>query len=148
MQYGVTMFPADYAIPVPDLAREVEARGFDSLWLPEHTHIPTSRLSPFPGGGDLPEEYKRTIDPFVALGAIAATTTKLKLGTGILLVPERNAILTAKQIASLDNASGGRFLFGIGAGWNPEESAILGGDFPHRWSQVKDHIAAMKVLWT
>ena len=148
MQYGVTMFPADYAIPVPDLAREVEARGFDSLWLPEHTHIPTSRLSPFPGGGDLPEEYKHTLDPFVALAAAATVTTSLKLGTGIVLLIQRDPIVTAREVASLDLLSNGRVEFGIGAGWNREEMANHGAEYRTRWRLMRERVLAMIALWT
>src|SRR5687768_4011833 len=114
MQFGVMMFPTDYAIDPVALGRAVEDRGFDSLWFPEHTHIPTSRKSPWPGGPELPREYYHTHDPFVALAAVAATTTNLKLGTGICLVVERDPITTAKEVASLDALSNGRFLFGIG----------------------------------
>ena len=148
MQFGVTMFPTDYAIDPVRLGREVEARGFDSLFFPEHTHIPTSRSSPFPSGGELPDEYKHTIDPFVALAAIASTTTTLKLGTGILLVIQRDTITTAREVASLDHISNGRFLFGIGAGWNREEMANHGTEFPKRWRKMREQLLAMKELWT
>ncbi|MDP8924619.1 MAG: LLM class F420-dependent oxidoreductase [Chloroflexota bacterium] len=148
MQFGVTMFPADYAIPVPDLAREAEARGFDSLWLPEHTHIPTSRQSPFPGGGELPEEYKHTLDPFVALAAAATVTTRLRLGTGIALLIQRDPIVTAREVASLDFLSGGRVEFGIGAGWNREEMANHGAEYRTRWRLMRERVLAMKAIWT
>ena len=148
MQFGVTMFPADYAIPVLDLAREVEARGFDSLWLPEHTHIPTSRTSPFPGGGELPEEYKHTLDPFVALAAAATVTSTLKLGTGIVLLIQRDPIVTAREVASLDFLSGGRVEFGIGAGWNREEMANHGAAYRTRWRLMRERVLAMKAIWT
>jgi probable F420-dependent oxidoreductase len=148
MQFGVTMFPTDYAIDPVRLGREVESRGFDSLFFPEHTHIPTSRSTPFPSGGDLPDEYKHTIDPFVALGAIASTTISLRLGTGILLVIQRDAITTAREVASLDLISNGRFLFGIGAGWNREEMANHGTAYPQRWRKMRDQVLAMKQLWT
>ena len=121
MQYGVVMFPTDYAIRPDELARAVESRGFESLWVPEHTHIPASRKSPWPGGGPLPKEYWHSYDPFVALAMAAAVTTKLRLGTGICLVIERDPITLAKEVASLDHLSGGRVLFGIGGGWNAEE---------------------------
>src|SRR2546426_7409968 len=114
MKYGVAMFPTDYAIPTDALARELEARGFESLWLPEHTHIPAIRKSPWPGGADLPRDYWHTLDPFVALGAAAAGTKTLMLGTGICLVIERDPIILAKEVASLDFISGGRVLFRIG----------------------------------
>ena len=133
MQYGVVMFPTDYAIRPDELARAVESRGFESLWVPEHTHIPASRKSPWPGGGPLPKEYWHSYDPFVALAMAAAVTTKLRLGTGICLVIERDPITLAKEVASLDHLSGGRFLFGIGGGWNEEEMLDHGTAFKSRW---------------
>ncbi len=148
MKYGVAMFPTDYAIQADDLARELEARGFESLWLPEHTHIPTSRRSPWPGGADLPRDYWHTLDPFVALGAAAAVTTTLRLGTGICLVVERDPITLAKEVASLDHISRGRVLFGIGGGWNAEEMEHHGTPFGERWKILRERIAAMKVIWT
>src|SRR5256712_10305245 len=120
MHFGVVMFPTDYAMRVDDLARAVEARGFESLWFPEHTHIPVSRRSPWPGGPTLPKEYWHTHDPFVALATAAAVTTTLKVGTGICLVIERDPIITAKEVASLDFLSSGRFLFWIGGGRDAE----------------------------
>src|SRR5512139_4212759 len=132
MHFGLTMFPADFAIRVDELAREAEARGFESLWVPEHTHIPVSRRSPWPGGPNLPKEYWHTYDPFVALAMAAAVTTKLKLATGICLLVERDPITTAKEVASLDCLSGGRVLFGIGGGWNAEEMEDHGTDFRRR----------------
>ncbi|HWN92576.1 MAG TPA: TIGR03619 family F420-dependent LLM class oxidoreductase, partial [Verrucomicrobiae bacterium] len=148
MKYGVAMFPTDYAIQADALARELEARGFESLWLPEHTHIPTSRKSPWPGGADLPRDYWHTLDPFVALGAAAAVTKTLMLGTGICLVIERDPIILAKEVASLDFISGGRVLFGIGGGWNAEEMEDHGTPFGERWKILRELIAAMKVIWT
>jgi len=148
MKYGVAMFPTDYAIPTEDLARELEARGFESIWLPEHTHIPASRKSPWPGGPNLPREYWHTLDPFVALGAAAAVTKTLKLGTGICLVIERDPILLAKEVASLDHLSRGRVLFGIGGGWNAEEMEHHGTPFAERWKILRERIGAMKVIWT
>src|SRR5215468_1613102 len=121
MHYGIVMFATDYAIRPDDLARAVEERGFESLWLPEHTHIPTSRKSPWPGGAELPKEYWHTHDLFVALAMAAAVTKNIKLGTGICLVIERDPITLAKEVATLDALSGGRVLFGIGGGWNREE---------------------------
>jgi alkanesulfonate monooxygenase SsuD/methylene tetrahydromethanopterin reductase-like flavin-dependent oxidoreductase (luciferase family) len=118
MKYGVFQFSTDYAIRIDDLAREAEARGFESLFVPEHTHIPASRKSPWPGGADLPREYWHTVDPFVGLAAAAAVTTRIKLGTGLCLVIERDPIVLAKEVASLDYLSRGRVLFGIGGGWN------------------------------
>ena len=148
MKYGVAMFPTDYAIPADALARELEARGFESLWLPEHTHIPTSRRSSWPGGADLPRDYWHTLDPFVALGAAAAVTKTLMLGTGICLVIERDPIILAKEVASLDFISGGRVLFGIGGGWNAEEMEDHGTPFGERWKILRERISAMKAIWT
>ena len=147
MQVGVSMFPTDYAIRPDDLARLVEERGFESIWFPEHTHIPESRRSPWPGGADLPREYSHTYDPFVALTAAAAATTNLKLGTGICLVIERDPIVMAKEVASLDRLSGGRFLFGIGGGWNAEEMENHGTNFRRRWRLLRERILAMKEIW-
>ncbi|HWM76259.1 MAG TPA: LLM class F420-dependent oxidoreductase [Methylomirabilota bacterium] len=148
MKYGVAMFPTDYAIQADALARELEARGFESLWLPEHTHIPTSRKSPWPGGADLPRDYWHTLDPFVALGAAAAVTKTLMLGTGICLVIERDPIILAKEVASLDFISGGRVLLGIGGGWNAEEMEDHGTPFGERWKILRERISAMKAIWT
>ncbi len=147
MLVGVSMFPTDYAIRPDDLARLVEERGFDSIWFPEHTHIPESRRSPWPGGADLPREYSHTYDPFVALTAAAAATTNLKLGTGICLVIERDPIVMAKEVASLDRLSNGRFLFGIGGGWNAEEMENHGTNFRRRWRLLRERILAMKEIW-
>ena len=132
------------------VAKRAEELGFESYWVGDHTIVPIKSSVEYPGvkpGGREPDYIWQLPDPLIALSRAGATTSRIKLGTGICLVPERNPILTAKQVATLDDATGGRFLFGIGAGWNPEESTILGGDFEHRWSQVKDYIAAMKVLW-
>lgn len=148
MEFGVYMFPTDYAIRPDDLARAVEARGFESLWFPEHTHIPASRKTPWPGGADLPPEYWHTYDPFIALTAAAAVTTTLRLGTGICLVMERDPITTAKEVASLDQLSHGRFIFGIGGGWNAEEMADHGTNFRHRWRVLRENVLAMKEIWT
>ena len=148
MDYGVYMFPTDYAIRPDELAREVEARGFESIWFPEHTHIPASRRSPWPGGGDLPREYWHCYDPFVALTAAAAATTTLKLGTGICLVIERDPIVMAKEVASVDQISNGRFMFGIGGGWNAEEMENHGTNFRRRWRILRENIMAMKTIWT
>ncbi len=147
MQFGVLMFSTAYAIRPDDLAREVEGRGFESLWLPEHTHIPASRRSPWPGGAELPKEYWHTYDLFVALSLAAAATTRLKIGSGICLVVEHDPISLAKTVASLDVLSGGRLLFGIGAGWNAEEMANHGTDFGRRWRVLRERIEAMKVIW-
>ncbi len=148
MHYGVVMFPTDYAIRPDDLARAVEQRGFESLWVPEHTHIPASRKSPWPGGPNLPQEYWHSHDPFVALAMAAAVTSTLKLGTGICLVIERDPITLAKEVASLDHLSRGRFLFGIGGGWNAEEMEHHGTPFKSRWKVLRERMLAMKELWT
>ncbi len=147
LKFGVTMFPTDKAIQPVELAIALEERGLDSLFFPEHTHIPVSRDTPFPGGGDLPEMYWRTHDPFVALGAAAAVTEKLLLGTGICLVIERDAITLAKEVASLDMISNGRVILGIGAGWNREEMENHGANYKQRWVQVREKVLAMKEIW-
>jgi probable F420-dependent oxidoreductase len=148
MHCGIVMFATDYAIRPDDLGREAEQRGFESLWVPEHTHIPASRATPWPGGPNLPKEYWHTYDPFVALAMVAAVTTKLKIGTGICLVIERDPITTAKEVASLDHLSGGRFLFGIGGGWNAEEMAHHGTHFKTRFKLLRERVLAMKEIWT
>lgn len=148
MFIGVGMFATEYAIRIDELAREVEARGFESLWVPEHTHIPTSRRTPWPGGGELPKEYSHTYDPFVSLMYAAAVTKTLKLGTGICLVIERDTITMAKEVASLDNLSGGRFLFGIGGGWNAEEMEHHGTVYTTRFKKMGEQVRAMKEIWT
>src|SRR4051794_10203831 len=148
MKFGIAMFPTDYAVDPATVARLVEERGFDSLWFPEHTHIPSSRKTPYPAGGELPEMYSHTYDPFVALMAAAAATNELKLGTGICLVVERDPITTAKEVASLDQLSGGRFLFGVGAGWNLEEMENHGTDPSRRFRVMRERVEAMKAIWT
>jgi probable F420-dependent oxidoreductase len=148
MYCGVSMFPTDYSIQPHDLAAEAEARGFESMWLPEHSHIPTSRKSPWPGGGELPKFYYDSYDPFVSLAAAAAVTKKIKLGTGICLVIERDPIHTAKEVSTLDRLSNGRVLFGIGGGWNAEEMANHGTAFETRFKLMRERIAAMKEIWT
>ena len=148
MQFGAVMFPTDYSIRPDDLARLLEDRGFESFWVPEHTHIPASRLSPWPGGPDLPKDYWHTLDPFVALTAAAGATSTIKLGTGICLMIERDPITTAKEIASLDMISNGRFMFGIGGGWNAEEMADHGTNFRRRFRILREKILAMKEIWT
>jgi probable F420-dependent oxidoreductase len=148
MKLGVAFFSADYAVDPATLARMVEERGFESLHLPEHTHIPVSRKTPYPAGGELPEEYSHTYDPFVALTAAAAATEHLLLATGICLVIERDPIITAKEVASLDVLSGGRFLFGVGAGWNREEMENHGTDPRRRFSIMRQRVEAMKAIWT
>ena len=146
--FGVAVFPADYAVEPGVLARMVEERGFESLFFPEHTHIPARRETPYPPGGELPKEYSRTYDPFVALTAAAAGTEKLLVATGICLVIERDPIITAKEVASLDRLSGGRFLFGVGAGWNREEMENHGTDPRRRFSLMRERVEAMKAIWT
>lgn len=148
MKFGVEMFPTDYSISVTELARAAEDHGFESLFFPEHTHIPTSRRSPWPGGAELPREYSHTLDPFVAIGAAAAVTSTLKLGTGICLVIERDPITLAKVVASVDHVSNGRLLFGIGGGWNIEEMENHGTDGRKRWKILRERILAMKQIWT
>jgi probable F420-dependent oxidoreductase len=147
LKFGVAMFPTDYAIEPAALARLAEDRGFESLWFPEHTHIPVSRESPWPGGAELPRMYSHTHDPFVALATAAAVTERIRLGTGICLVVERDPIITAKEVASLDRLSGGRFLFGVGAGWNREEMANHGTDPDRRFGIMRERIEAMKAIW-
>ena len=148
MNFGVTIFPTRYSIGPAELARAVEERGFESLFVPEHTHIPTSRRSPWPGGPDLPDEYRETLDPFLALTAAAGVTERLLLGTGICLVVERDPITTAKEVATLDLLSGGRFLFGIGGGWNREEMEHHGTDPARRFAVMRERVLAMKEIWT
>jgi alkanesulfonate monooxygenase SsuD/methylene tetrahydromethanopterin reductase-like flavin-dependent oxidoreductase (luciferase family) len=126
MKLGVYVFATEYAMPIAELARAAEQRGFESLWVPEHTHIPTSRTSPWPGGPELPREYLHTYDPLVALAAAAAVTTRLRIATGICLVVEHDPIALAKRVATLDRVADGRLLFGIGGGWNAEEMANHG----------------------
>ena len=148
MHYGVCIFPTDYSIRIDELARAAEERGFESLFVTEHTHIPASRRTPFPGGTELPREYSHTLDPFVALTAAAAVTRTLKVGTGICLVIEHDPITLAKQVASLDVLSGGRFLFGIGGGWNAEEMENHGTAFKTRFRLLRERVLAMKEIWT
>ena len=148
MKVGVAMFCTDYSMQPIELAAALEARGFESVWLPEHSHIPLSRVSPFPPGGDLPKKYYDVMDPFVALGAAAAVTTSLKLATGICLVAQRDAIQTAKAVASLDQISKGRFLFGVGPGWNRDEMENHGVLFKSRMDIMGEKVAAMREIWT
>jgi probable F420-dependent oxidoreductase len=148
MKIGVLMvFHESTARPGP-FAQTVEKLGFESLWVPEHPILPVDPKTPFPAGGPIPEVYSHMSDQFVCLAMAAATTSKIKLATGITLVPEHNPIVAAKQIATLDHFSGGRVIYGIGAGWLREESEILGVDFPRRWSQTAEYVAAMRELWT
>ena len=145
---GALIFPTDLAIRPDVLAREAEARGLESLWFPEHTHIPTSRRTPWPGGTELPDEYRRTLDPFVGLATAAAVTSTLKVATGICLVAQRDPIVLAKEVASLDFVSNGRFLFGIGVGWNRDEMENHGVDPARRRALARENVLAMKALWT
>ena len=148
MRYGITMFATDVSIDVVELAREAEARGLQSLWLPEHTHIPTSRRTPPPTGDvELADEYKRCLDPLVALAAAASVTTTLRLGTGILLAAQREPIVTAKAVATLDHLSGGRAALGVGFGWNEDELAHHGVAMPDRRAVVRESVLAMQALW-
>ena len=145
---GVCIFITPYTIGVVPLAQKLEALGFDALFVPEHPVIPVERKVAWPGGGELPDWYKRTIDPFIGLTAAAMVTRKLRVGTGICLLPQRNPLVTAKEVATLDLISGGRFEFGVGAGWLHDEMQLFGVDIAHPWAQTKDHVLAMKKLWT
>jgi probable F420-dependent oxidoreductase len=150
MNVGVSVPLPAYSVDVAFMARTAERLCFESFWCAEHPFIPVHTTSRFPGSADgaIPETYAHFVDPFVALARASGVTSTLKLGTGIVLVPERNPLLLAKEIATLDRFSGGRVLFGIGAGWLREETQIMGGDFDHRWSQTRESILAMKELWT
>jgi probable F420-dependent oxidoreductase len=148
MELGLAILLTDYSIQPARLGSQAEERGFESLFLAEHTHIPVSRETPYPGGDELPREYSHTVDPFVALGAAASTTERLKLGTGVCLVIERDPIVTAKEVATLDHVSGGRFLFGVGAGWNKEEMRNHGTVPRTRWRVMRERVEAMKAIWT
>ncbi|MEM1334295.1 MAG: LLM class F420-dependent oxidoreductase [Actinomycetota bacterium] len=151
MDLGVLIFPTDLTMQPIELAREAEARGYRSLWFPEHSHIPSSRVTPWggrEGAPPLPEEYWRTHDPFVALAAAAAVTESIQIGTGICLVAQRDPIHTAKEVASLDRISGGRFLFGVGYGWNKEEMAQHGTPYGDRRAMLREHLLLMSALWT
>jgi probable F420-dependent oxidoreductase len=148
VDFGVMMFPTDYAVAPDEIARMAEERGFESLFFPEHTHIPAARETDYPGGGELPPEYSHTHDPFVGLTAAAAATKRLRVGTGICLVIQRDPIVTAKEVASLDRVSNGRFLFGVGAGWNVEEMEDHGTDPGQRFDVMRERLEAMKAIWT
>src|SRR5262245_17507428 len=149
LNVGLVMaFAGQETLDVVSLAKHAEALGFDSLWLPEHAIIPVQITTPLPAGTASLEGYKHVPDPLIGLAAAAGATTKLKLGTAVCLVPERHPIVLAKEVATLDLVSGGRFLFGIGAGWLREESEAMGVDFPHRWAQTREYVMAMKALWT
>jgi probable F420-dependent oxidoreductase len=148
MHLGAAMFFTDYSMTPGELARALEERGFDSVWAPEHSHIPLTRKSPFPSGGELPKKYYDAMDPFVTLTAAAAATSKIKVGTGICLVVQRDPIQTAKSVASIDQVSGGRFLFGVGNGWNQDEIENHGTAFKSRHKVARERIEAMKTIWT
>ena len=148
MDIGALIFPTDLSIRPDRLATELESRGFESLWVTEHTHIPTSRRTPWPGGPVLPEEYRRTLDPYVALASAAAVTERLRLATGITLIAQHDPIVLAKTVASLDHLSGGRVVLGIGVGWNEDEMEHHGVDPARRRAVVREHVLAMRELWT
>ncbi|MHB8511614.1 MAG: LLM class F420-dependent oxidoreductase [Actinomycetota bacterium] len=148
MRFGLTIFPNDQTLGPDVFAREAEARGFDSIFFPEHTHIPTARRTPAPMGEPLPEYYRRTLDPFVALAIASSATKTIRLATGICLVAQRDAIVTAKEVATLDHLSGGRFTFGIGYGWNVEEIEDHGVTFARRRDIVREKMLAMETLWS
>ncbi|MEW2066201.1 LLM class F420-dependent oxidoreductase [Streptomyces sp. NPDC007346] len=148
MRIATTIFLTDETVTPVRLARELEQRGFAGLYLPEHTHIPVSRRTPYPAGGDLPREYGRTLDPFVALGQVAAVTERITLGTGITLVAQHDPIDLAKQVATLDHLSGGRFTLGVGYGWNVEEAADHGVEWSTRRELTGDRLALMRALWS
>ena len=147
MKFGVSMFPTDYGIDVTRFGRAVEERGFESLFFPEHTHIPVSRQSPWPGGATLSDHYRHTLDPFAALGAVAAVTERIRLGTGICLVVQRDPITLAKEVATVDLLSDGRLLFGVGGGWNREEMVHHGTDPARRFEVMRERILAMEAIW-
>jgi probable F420-dependent oxidoreductase len=148
MKIGAVMFFTPYSMSPAALGRELEARGFESLWVPEHTHIPLSRKTQYPAGGPLIRPYYDILDPFIALNTAAAVTTSLRVGTGVCLIPQRDPIITAKMVASLDQVSGGRFLFGVGNGWNQDEIENHGTDFKTRHKLGRERIEAMKAFWT
>jgi probable F420-dependent oxidoreductase len=148
MHFGGAMFFTDYSMSAPELARALEERGFESVWAPEHSHIPLSRKTPFPGGGDLPKPYYDAMDPFVVLAATAQATKTIKVGTGVALIQQRDPIQTAKLVASIDQVSQGRFLFGVGGGWNQDEMEDHGIVYATRFKRVRESIEAMKEIWT
>jgi alkanesulfonate monooxygenase SsuD/methylene tetrahydromethanopterin reductase-like flavin-dependent oxidoreductase (luciferase family) len=148
MYIGGAMFFTDYSMSAMELAHALEERGFESVWAPEHSHIPLSRKTPFPGGGDLPKPYYDAMDPFVVLAAASQVAKRIKFGTGVLLVQQRDAIQTAKLVASIDQASQGRFLFGVGGGWNQDEMENHGTVYASRFKRMRESIEAMKEIWT
>ena len=147
MKVGIFVTPTTETMPMVDLARQVESLGFESLWVPDHPVMPRDMTTQAPGGGEIADYYRRLLDPFMALSAAAGATQRILLGTGVLVMPERSPIHTAKQAASLDLISGGRVRLGIGSGWIREEANIMGADFDHRWEQTREHVLAMKALW-
>ena len=147
-RFGICMFPTEYSMDPVALATAVETRGLDSVFFPEHTHMPASRRTPWPGGAELPKHYSHTHDPFIALAACAAATSRIQLGFGVCLLTQRDPIVTAKAVASLDRLSGGRVIFGVGAGWNREEMEHHGMPFDKRWAVLRERVLAMKKLWT
>ena len=148
MKIGAAIFFTDYSVAPAAFGRALEARGFESCWAPEHSHIPVNRATGFPSGGDLPKAYYDTLDPFVALTGVAAATEKLLIGTGVCLIAQRDPIQTAKLVASIDQVSAGRFLFGVGNGWNREEMANHGTDFGSRHKHARENIEAMQAIWS
>ncbi|HEY2539469.1 MAG TPA: LLM class flavin-dependent oxidoreductase [Stellaceae bacterium] len=148
MEFGAAMFFTEYSVAPAEFGRALETRGFETLWAPEHSHIPSSRATPFPQGGELPRKYYDAMDPFVSLTAAAMATTNLRVATGVCLVAQRDPIQTAKLVASIDQVSGRRFLFGVGGGWNAEEMADHGTVFKTRFKLMHERIAAMKAIWT
>ena len=148
MSVGTSLPLPAYTVDPAFMASKAESLGFESIWYAEHPILPVQSASQFPSGGEIPWTYAHFADPYIALARASGATTTIKLGTGITLVPERNPLMLAKEIATLDRISGGRFLFGIGAGWNREETEIFGGDFDHRWTQTREAVAVMKELWT
>jgi probable F420-dependent oxidoreductase len=148
VKFGVAIFPTDYAISMSELAPAAEQLGFESLWVAEHSHIPVSRQSPYPAGGELPRHYFHTMDPFVALTVAAAASKTIRVATGICLLIERDPIHTAKETASLDLVSNGRLIFGVGGGWNREEMADHGTEFSSRWKLLRERVEAIKAMWT
>lgn len=148
MHIGISNFPTSYSIRAVDLGRALEERGFESLWVVEHTHIPASRQTPYPLGGELPSIYWEAYEPLTYLAQVAAVTERLNVGTGVLLVAQHHPIALAKRIATLDSLSGGRVLLGVGGGWLPEEMRNHGFDFKDRWAILREHVLAMKQCWT
>ena len=147
MRYSVTMVATDRGLGIADVARAVEERGLDGLWVPDHTHIPVSRQTPYPLGGELPERYQRNLDPLVALAMAAAVTSLIRVGTGVLLAAQRDPIVTAKALATIDQQSGGRLAVGVGYGWNLEEMRDHGVDPATRRARLREHVLAMRRLW-